>query len=104
MPNYLATLGLQPKEVCLVSSKETKSVQEKLKSVIQADFPGLGVTSIVLEDANDGGEIARKIGEVVAKKPEGTHLNYTGGNQADGGLRDPSLLRQGRFPQRFFVP
>lgn len=81
MPNYVATLGLHPKEVCLVSSEQTKSVGETLQAVIQADFPGMQVKTIVLRDANDGEEIARKVGEEVAKKPEGTHLNYTGGTK-----------------------
>jgi len=76
LPNYLAAIVLEPREVVLLYSPETVPQRDCLREALQARSPAPAVSVVSVEDATD----ARQVRDACASLTV-DHLHYSGGTK-----------------------
>lgn len=74
LPNYIAAMLLEPDEVVLIYSPETKGPQDHLRAALEQR--GIVVNAVCIDDATDARKIRDKCGGL-----EVDHLHYSGGTK-----------------------
>lgn len=76
LPNYLAAVILEPREVVLIYSPETTEPRDRLRAALKERDDTVEVTAVCIDDATD----ARKIRDTCGGL-EVDHLHYSGGTK-----------------------
>ena len=74
LPNYVAAMVLEPREVVFLYSPETQEPRDRLKTALEAK--GIGAREVCIDDATD----VRKIRDA-CKSVQVDHLHYSGGTK-----------------------
>jgi hypothetical protein len=81
LPNYLTACALQPAQVVLFYTDETKDAKDRLDVVLRRVLHGITIEDVRVPDATSSTEMRRVIDPWVRYRNEVVHLNYTGGTK-----------------------